>query len=79
VKNAAAVKMLKGLGLDLPEKLDTCAACSDGALKVIEQAKAGKKFAAVISSYAHPLLEGCGTIEKGELQVVCATDPVPFI
>ena len=78
-KSAAAVKTLKDLGLDLPAKLDTCATCSEGALKVVEEAKAGKKVAAVISSYAHPLLEGCGTIKKGELRVICVTDPVPFI
>ncbi len=78
-KNAAAVKALKELGLDLPAKLDTCATCSVGATKVVEEAKAGKQVAAVISSYAHPLLEGCGTIKKGELRVIAETDPVPFI
>ena len=35
--------------------------------------------AAVISSYAMPLLEGCGTIDKGSLRLVGSTDPVPFI
>jgi ABC-type phosphate/phosphonate transport system substrate-binding protein len=33
----------------------------------------------VISSYAAPLLEGCGTIQKGDLRVVGTTVPVPFI
>jgi ABC-type phosphate/phosphonate transport system substrate-binding protein len=37
------------------------------------------KTAAVISSYAQPLLEGCGTIKKGDLRVVGKTEPVPFI
>lgn len=78
-KSAAAVKTLKEFGLEVPAKLDTCATCSEGATKVVEEAKAGKKVAAVISSYAHPLLEGCGTIKKGELRVICETDPVPFI
>ena len=35
--------------------------------------------AAVISSYAAPLLEGCGTIQKGDLRVVGTTLPVPFV
>jgi ABC-type phosphate/phosphonate transport system substrate-binding protein len=78
-KSAAAVKVLKELGLELPEKLDKCDTCSQGATKVVEEAKAGNKVAAVISSYAHPLLEGCGTIKKGELRVIAETDPVPFI
>lgn len=78
-KSAAAVKALKDLGLELPAKLDTCATCSQGATKVVEEAKAGQKVAAVISSYAQPLLEGCGTIKKGELRVIAETDPVPFI
>ncbi|MBP3956939.1 PhnD/SsuA/transferrin family substrate-binding protein [Gemmata sp. G18] len=78
-KSAAAVKALKDFGLEVPAKLDTCATCSEGATKVVEETKAGKKVAAVISSYAHPLLEGCGTIKKGELRVIAETDPVPFI
>ena len=78
-KHAAAVKILKELGLDLPAKLDTCATCSIGATKVVDEAKAGNKVAAVVSSYAQPLLEGCGTIKKGELRVIAETDPVPFI
>lgn len=78
-KSAAAVKALKEFGLEVPAKLDTCATCSVGATKVVEEAKAGKKVAAVISSYAQPLLEGCGTIKKGELRVIAETDPVPFI
>jgi ABC-type phosphate/phosphonate transport system substrate-binding protein len=78
-KSAAAVKMFKDFGLELPEKLVTCDTCTQGATKVVEEAKAGNKVAAVVSSYAQPLLEGCGTIKKGELRVVAETDPVPFI
>ena len=36
------------------------------------------KGAALISSYARPLLEGCGTVEKA-LRVVGETKPVPFV
>ena len=39
----------------------------------------GTKAAAVISSYAKPLLEGCGTIKKGDVRVVGETEKVPFI
>jgi len=35
--------------------------------------------ATVISSYAQPLLEGCGTIKKGDLRVIGETDPMPFV
>jgi ABC-type phosphate/phosphonate transport system substrate-binding protein len=78
-KSGAAVKVFKDFEVGLPAKLETCAACTDGATKVIDEAKAGKKVATVISSYAQPLLEGCGTIKKGDLRVVGETDPVPFV
>ena len=78
-KSGAAVTIFKDFGVELPAKLETCVACPDGATKVIDEAKAGKKVATVISSYAQPLLEGCGTIKKGDLRVVGETDPVPFV
>jgi len=34
---------------------------------------------AIVSRYALPLLEGCGTVEQGELRIVGVTDQVPFI
>jgi hypothetical protein len=61
-----------------PEKLETSAACSDGATLILEL-RPNVHAAAVISSYAKPLLEGCGTIQKGDLRVVGETLPVPFI
>jgi ABC-type phosphate/phosphonate transport system substrate-binding protein len=78
-KSAAAVKALKEFGLEVPEKLDRCATCAEGATKALEEAKAGQKVAVVISNYARPLLEGCGTIKKNELRVIGETDEVPFI
>lgn len=78
-KHGAAVRLFNELGVPLPEKLETCVACTDGATKVIDLAKRGEKVATVISSYAQPLLEGCGTIKKGDLRVVGETDPVPFV
>jgi outer membrane protein assembly factor BamB/ABC-type phosphate/phosphonate transport system substrate-binding protein len=79
-KFAAARKMLAKAGVELapPEKAEISEACSDGACKIIEWGDS-EKAAAVISSYAAPLLEGCGTIKKGDLRVVGETKPVPFI
>lgn len=78
-KHAAALVLFKDLGVKVPEKPETCPTCTDGAKKVVAAGKAGEKLAVVISNYAQPLLEGCGTIKKGELRVVGETDPVPFI
>ena len=78
-KHGAALDVLKDLGVGVPAKPETCVACSDGATRVIDLHKQGVKAATVISSYAQPLLEGCGTIKKGDLRVVGQTDPVPFV
>jgi ABC-type phosphate/phosphonate transport system substrate-binding protein len=78
-KHGAALKSLKELGVEVPVNPETCPACTDGAQKVIDLSKSGEKVATVISSYAQPLLEGCGTIKKGDLRMVGETDPVPFV
>ncbi len=52
--------------------------CSEAA-KALMALPADAKAAAVISSYAQPLLEGCGTIKKGDLRVVGKTDDLRFI
>jgi ABC-type phosphate/phosphonate transport system substrate-binding protein len=77
-KYAAAIDTLGKLGIVPPAKPDTCAACSDGATKLLEL---GSKVraATVISSYAAPLLEGCGTVKKGDLRVIGKTENVPFV
>jgi ABC-type phosphate/phosphonate transport system substrate-binding protein len=77
-KHAAAIALFQKHGVKLPVKLETSAACSDGACSILENAKT-QKGAAVISSYARPLLEGCGTVPKGSLRLVGQTEPVPFI
>lgn len=77
-KNSAAVSLLKKNGIAMPEKLETAAGCEEGALRILEL-PTGQRGAAVISSYAKPLLEGCGTVPKGALRVVGETTPVPFI
>ena len=77
-KYAAAIELLRSSGVAVPDKIETSAACSDGACKTLELG-AGVRSAAVISSYAKPLLEGCGTVKKGDLRVIGETKPVPFI
>lgn len=87
-KHGAAIALLKKHGITpLPapatagvteKNLETCSACSDGAEKILELG-AEVRAATVISSYAAPLLEGCGTVKKGALRVVGTTDPVPFV
>lgn len=77
-KHQAALDLLKQNGIAIPSKLETCTACSEGATKILELGP-DVRAATVISSYAAPLLEGCGTIQKGDLRVVGKTAPVPFI
>lgn len=77
-KHGAALALLARHGAKPNGKLETCASCSDGAALIVEKGPKAK-MAAVISSYAQPLLEGCGTIQKGDLRVVGVTEPVPFI
>lgn len=78
-KHTAPLSLLRELEVAVPKTLETCNSCSDGALKILDLHRGGVKAAAVISSYAQPLLEGCGTIKKGEIRVVGETDPVPFV
>lgn len=78
-KHSAALALLRDLEVKVPARLETCNSCSDGALKVIDLHKQGTPAVTVISSYAQPLLEGCGTIKKGDLRVVGETEPVPFV
>ncbi|QDT43711.1 ABC transporter, phosphonate, periplasmic substrate-binding protein [Gimesia alba] len=77
-KHLAAMNILKKAHVSIPEKLEISEACSDGACKILEFDK-DVRAAAVISSYAKPLLQGCGTIKKGDLRVVAETKPVPFV
>jgi len=77
-KHAAALALLKKHGVTPPAELETSAACSDGATMILEL-RPKVHAAAVISSYAKLLLEGCGTINKGDLRVVGETEPVPFV
>ncbi|HBE68247.1 MAG TPA: hypothetical protein DDW52_08880 [Planctomycetaceae bacterium] len=78
-KHDAALALLTKSKIKVPQKLrEIDEACSDGACKVIDLGPESRT-AAVISSYAQPLLEGCGKIRKGDLRVVGKTAPVPFV
>ena len=77
-KHAAAMQLLKAHGVATPAEPETAAACDEGACLILEL-EGDEHGAAVISSYAKPLLEGCGTVEKGALRVVGETEPVPFV
>jgi outer membrane protein assembly factor BamB/ABC-type phosphate/phosphonate transport system substrate-binding protein len=74
-KHSAAVATLEAFRVPIPGKPAVKASCSAAALAVAEK----DADAAIVSSYAMPLLEGCGTIDKGALRVAGKTDPVPFI
>ena len=76
-KYAAPLAYLKEQGVSVPEKPAIKPSCTKAAAAILDGNPT--KVAAVISSYAQPLLEGCGTIEKGAVRVVGKTPPVPFI
>jgi ABC-type phosphate/phosphonate transport system substrate-binding protein len=78
-KHLAAQNLIVQSGLPRLHKAETCSACSDGATKILDLYKDGTKSATIISSYAKPLLEGCGTVKKGDLRIIGETDPVPFV
>jgi ABC-type phosphate/phosphonate transport system substrate-binding protein len=77
-KHAAALALLTKNGVEAPKSLETVDGCADGATKILD-AGLSARGAAVISSYAAPLPEGCGTMKKGDLRVVGKTEPVPFV
>lgn len=77
-KHAAAVAALKKAGVSVPEPKEIFPSCAEAGLAALESDfKPGT--AAVISSYAMALLEGCGTIDKGDLRVIGETEPLPFV
>lgn len=77
-KSAAPMELLKKSGLAIPNPVETSPSCSDAA-KALLAFPESEKAAAVVSSYAQPLLEGCGSIKKGDVRVIGESAPVPFI
>ena len=74
-KSVAAIKALKSKRISVSKDIERGSTCNSSALAVIEK----DADAAVISSYALALLEGCDTIDKGQLKVVGKTDEVDFV
>lgn len=54
------------------------ASCSQAAKQLLAAPQQATQVA-VISSYASPLLEGCGSIQKGDLRVIGETEEVRFV
>ncbi len=77
-KHSAALDALSAAGITPPAQPETRAGCSDAAALLAESAEQPLPVA-VISSYAMPLLEGCGTVPRGVLRIVGETKPVPFV
>ncbi len=76
-KSAAPKAVLADIEIDYKVG-ETCSSCSIAA-KMLKELGPDKQVAAVISSYAAPLLEGCGAIKKGDLRIVGQSEEVPFI
>ncbi|HHH76257.1 MAG TPA: hypothetical protein ENL03_04460, partial [Phycisphaerae bacterium] len=74
-KHQAGKDALKLAGLADLVTIDPASSCNEAAMSVIEK----KADLAVVSDYALPLLDGCGTINAGELKVIGQTAPVGFI
>ena len=77
-KWAAPRAALKELDIPFAASSKSCSSCTVAAKELLEMSQ-GAKACAVISSYAEPLLEGCGTIKKGDLRVIGESAEVPFV
>jgi ABC-type phosphate/phosphonate transport system substrate-binding protein/outer membrane protein assembly factor BamB len=77
-KHSAAVNALEEAGVTVADQLETSPACTEAAITVLDNEEE-QRAAAVISSYAMAIMEGCGGIEKDSLRVIGRTDPVPFV
>lgn len=77
-KSSAPTELLRKHGIKIPSPVETSPSCSNAVVTLMEMPE-NAKAAAVISSYAEPLLEGCGKVKKGDLRVIGESTPVPFI
>lgn len=77
-KHAVAIDALRRAGLPDPFDMHEFDSCSDAAAEMLDLEQPAH-VVAVISSYAQPLLEGCGTVPRGALRVIGETEPVRFI
>ena len=76
-KNSMPIETLREIDIAFKHG-EICETCSVAAKRMLESTKQST-LAAVISSYAAPLLEGCGTIQKGDLRLVGETKPIAFV
>jgi outer membrane protein assembly factor BamB len=74
-KRDAAFEALRCSGVSVPDAPAACDTCTEAAVAVVRK----EADAAVISSYALPLLLGCKAVARGELKIVGRTAPVPFV
>ncbi|MCA9137704.1 MAG: PQQ-binding-like beta-propeller repeat protein [Planctomycetales bacterium] len=77
-KSTAAERAFQHAGIQYDDTAERFGACSEAATAMLKMPQ-DQKVAAVISSYAEPLLKGCGSIREGELRVVGKTENVPFV
>lgn len=77
-KSSAVMELLKDHHVPIPDPVEIAPSCSNAAITLMEL-PADVKAAAVISSYAEPLLEGCGKVTKGDLRVIGRSNAVPFV
>jgi outer membrane protein assembly factor BamB/ABC-type phosphate/phosphonate transport system substrate-binding protein len=77
-KRAVTLTVLRDADLKPPAELQSRPTASTAALDVLDSS-ASPPPVAVIPSYMLPMLEGCGSVKKGDLKVIGRTTPVPFI
>ena len=78
-KHEAAVALFTEHGITVDPDGTISENCDDAVAAMLEDRKKGIASAAIVSSYAQPLLEGCGKVKRGEVRVLGQTRPVPFI
>jgi outer membrane protein assembly factor BamB len=77
-KHTRALDALRAAGLPDPFDTREFGSCSDAAATMLE-AEQPAQIVAIVSAYAKPLLEGCGTVPADALRVIGETEPVRFI
>jgi outer membrane protein assembly factor BamB/ABC-type phosphate/phosphonate transport system substrate-binding protein len=77
-RHATTLAALSGAELNPPAKPENRPAGTEVGLDVLDSS-ATPPPVAVIPGYMLRLLEGCGSIKKGDLKVIGGTTPVPFI
>lgn len=77
-RHAAARAAVAAAKLDPPVTWEDRGSASEAALDVMDS-EASPLPVAVVPAYALPLLEGCGSIRKGDLKVIGRTAESPFI